>query len=172
MGIQIPKYVEVQLDYPYLERPVVYKFPRLRKRDAQLDEQERALGGGRKMTSAVRLAGLLENAEGWEDHGLAPRGDGESAPAWSQRVALFFASEEMQEFAEDALLYRVAAVFPASTFRRTQDSGLAVDIRGAEGGQRPAVLPHVPQAGTGPEERVPTVPFDEGPRDAEAERTP
>ncbi len=59
MGIQIPKYVEVQLDYPYLERPVVYKFPRLRKRDAQMDEQERALGGGRKMTSAVRLLSRL-----------------------------------------------------------------------------------------------------------------
>jgi len=164
---KIPKSIEVILDYPYLERPLVYTFPRLRKRDAQMDERERALGGGKKLTPAVRLAGLVENVQGWEDEGLPPRDEAETEQAWIQRVALFFSPDDLQEFAEDALMYRVAGVYPASTFRRSQGGGLAVDIRGAEAGQRDAVLPHVSQTGTGPEERMSGLPVDTGPQPPE-----
>ncbi len=164
MGVaKIPKYIEVTLEYPYLDGAVIYKFPRMRRKDAMLDEQERALGQGRKLSAAVRLGGLLEDAHGWEGMGLEPRGEDEPAAAWTQRVASFFSSDEMLEFAEDALVYRQAAIYPASTFRRPEDSGLAVDIRGTEGGQRGAVLPDVPQTGTGPEERMSGLPVDTGP---------
>lgn len=164
----VPRTVTVELTYSYMDEPISYEFPRLRKRDAEIDEQERLFGGGKKMKPSERLAAMVTNIRGWSD--FDPRGEGETDIQFRGRVLAFFKREEMEEYAEDALLYRVSAVFPQATFRRGTDSGLAVDIlRSASAGPGPVVsLSNLSTPGTGPTSRMSGVPIDTGPEQTEA----
>lgn len=144
----LPKFVEVELSYPYLSGPVTYKFPRLRKKDVELDRLERLKGNGHKENPAVRLSGLIEDVHGWEEYGFEPRGADEMDGQWRQRVITFFNNEDMQECAEHALIYRTEAIFPAHTFRSTTDSGIQVDRARTSTGPGTA-LPILPTAGQG-----------------------
>lgn len=126
---QFPKFVEVGLKYSFLENDIVYSFLRLRKKDAELDEQEKMLGGGQKFSMAQRLAHLVEDINGFPN--FEPRNyDGESEAEWRQRVLTFFSTEENLEMAEDALVGRQNAIYPKPTFRRPQNSGLEVNLVG------------------------------------------
>jgi len=130
----LPKFVEVELAYPYMDSPVTYRFPRLRKKDVELDRLERLKGDGHKENPAVRLAGLVEDIRGLEEFGFEPRSENESDGQFGTRVMTFFNNEDMQEIAEHALIFRTEAVFPRTTFRSGTDSSLAVDRpRGSSG---------------------------------------
>jgi hypothetical protein len=110
----LPASIAVELQYPYMDHVVVYTFPRLRKKDAELEDTQRKLGG-RKLTPAERFVHVVENVEGWP--GLDPKRESETTGEFKSRVLNYFNNEDMQEFAEDALAYRFAAVSPAHTFR-------------------------------------------------------
>lgn len=167
MSLKLPKSVEVELKYPYLGLPVVYKFPVRQQSDAALEERERLFGGGRKMRPSDRLAALVEDVHGFESMGLDPRKDGEDVSAFRHRVAQFFDSADGQELAEHAVIYRGLAVSPQSTFRSGPDSGVAEHIRGQEAEQRPGPpLSDVRPAGEGPKVGVPDMSADQGGGDA------
>lgn len=168
MNLKLPASVEVELDYPYLENPVVYTFPLRQKRDAELEERERLLGQGRKMKPANRLAALVENIQGFEKLGLDARRDGEDLDDFRHRVAEFFSTEDGQELAEHAVLYRGLAVSPQSKFRGGPNSGLAVNIRGQEADRPVTPLSDLHTSGTRPEGGMPGVPSNEGNDDAKA----
>jgi hypothetical protein len=158
--MKLPKLVEVELYDRFLDETIVYVFPRRRQRDADLDEREKMLGNGRKMSAAERLSQLVENIQGLESHGLAPRGQDEEEAIWRLRVLTFFRNEDGQELAEDALLSRVSAIYPQSMFRGTSDTGLEVDTHGAQGGHSPVPLRTLREAGKEPGEGLPEVPAD------------
>lgn len=139
MGFKTPpNFIESELDYPYLTKMVTddegnevevlekftYKFPRLRKKDAEVDASERREGKGYKANPAERLSKIVENVSGWEDYGLPSRGADEAEGVFRQRVLTFFSPENMQEYAEHALLARTAGVFPNHSFRSSAPSGL------------------------------------------------
>jgi hypothetical protein len=130
----LPKYLDVELRYSYLDGPVTYKFPRRRAKDAAADEQERMLGEGRKLSPAQRLSRVVEDITGWEAYGFEPRGEDEAEGQWRLRVVAFFDNDEMQEYAEEALAGRTVGVNPSPRFRSSSDRRLAVDAGGAPKG--------------------------------------
>lgn len=168
MNLKLPASVEVELDYPYLENPVVYTFPLRQKRDAELEERERLLGQGKKIKPANRLAALVEDVKGFEALGLDSRREGEDIVDFRNRVAEFFSSEDGQELAEHAILYRGLAVSPQSKFRGGPNSSVAEHIRSEEANRSIPVLSNVHTAGTKPEGGMPDVPSNEADEDAQA----
>ena len=130
------------------------------------EERERLLGQGRKMKPATRLASLVEDVRGFEAMGLDPRREGEDIADYRIRVVEFFSSEDGQELAEHAVLYRGLAVSPQSTFRGGPNSGMAEHLRGQEAERPVPALPDVRSAGQGPEGWVPEVSADQGGNDA------
>jgi hypothetical protein len=144
----VPKFIEVELDYSWCENPIVFVFLRRRKKDAELEDRERMLGDGKKLKPATKLARLVENIKGFP--GLDPRGLEEAEEAYRTRVETFFTNEDGQEFAEDALLYKQAAVFPRLLFRGTENHSLEVNPVGQTAG-RESILPllEVPASGEG-----------------------
>lgn len=90
----------------------IYTFAVQRKADADLADSEAKLAGGKKFSSVEKLARLLtKDPEGFEDF---PTDGGLSA-----RVLAYFSEPGMEDFAEDALLARANAVFPAQLFRES-----------------------------------------------------
>lgn len=151
----LPPTVSVELSYPYMIEdgggPVTYVFPRLRKKDVEMEKAQARRGDGTKDSAAVRLAGIVENIFGWEEYGLLPRQKGESVGGFRQRVIAFFDNEEYQENAEHALVYRSEAIFPVRTFPSVQDSSVQID--NVRSGVRPgAALPVLHQTGEGSSE--------------------
>lgn len=169
MRLKLPGSVGVELKYPYLESPIVYVFPLRQARDAELEERERLFGNGRKMKPADRLAALVEDVQGLESLGLAARGPGEDLGQFRSRVAEFFSSEDGQELAEHAVLYRGLAVSPQSTFCGSPDSQLAVDIRSQEAGRPVLPLSDVRPEGKESEAGVSDLSTDEGSGGSKAE---
>jgi hypothetical protein len=126
-----PTFVEVELKYAYLDVPIVYTFTRRRKKDAEIAEQERILGEGKKLSAANKLAQLVEDITGFPE--FVPRNYNEESEAtWRERVARFFNTEENLEFAGDALLGRDQAIFPRPTFRNPKVGGLEVNMGSKE----------------------------------------
>lgn len=139
MGLKtLPKFIEAELEYSYMTKVVtddegnettvpetiVYKFPRLRKRDVEVDANERRTGNGFKFTSAMRLSKIVEDITGWESYGFPSKGADEALGVFRQRIVTFFDNEDMQEYAEHALLARSAGAYPTSTFRSSSSGSL------------------------------------------------
>lgn len=128
---KLPASLRCVLTYKYgTSSEVAYTFPRLTKRDAEATELER-IGESRNPTDrangkwapARRLSYIVENVEGWED--LNPRQEDESLDQFRARVLAFFNNDDMQEFADHALIAREGVVWPASTFRWIENSSVA-----------------------------------------------
>lgn len=162
---RIPKFLEVEVKYSYLEDSIIYVFPRLRKLDAELDEKERLLGQGKKLKSSERLSFLVENIYGFP--GFEQRGENEPKAEFQKRVMLYFANEEGEEFAEDAIICRLNSVYPHSFHRGRANYRMEVDLPRTGTGET-TVLPlrDLSQAGKGPEDRMSAVPIDPGGRSA------
>lgn len=162
MSLKLPASVEVELKYPYLESALVYVFPLRQQGDAALEERERLFGNGRKMKPAERLASLVEDIHGFEPMGLKPRGAVEDLSVFRSRVAEFFSSEDGQELAEHAMLYRGLAVSPTSIFRGGANSGVAEHLRGKEATRPVPALSDLRPQGEGPGSGVSEVSTDQG----------
>jgi hypothetical protein len=141
----IPNIVEVALSYAFIfqkdkkgnnildefNRPIrkvyVYAFSVLRDAEAKLNERERVLGNGQKLSPAERLAGLLvKEPEGWE---AFPR-DGRPL---ADRVCAFFGQTiKRQQFAQDALDARIAVIYPSQVFLPPANNKLEVGGDGTE----------------------------------------
>jgi hypothetical protein len=148
--LNVPKYIEIELKYSFLEEPVLILFLRRRKKEADLEEKERMLGDGIKLDTATKLSQLVENIVGFP--GLEPRGDGEDEQVYRTRVFAHFNNPDGLEFAEDFILAKQAAVSPRYSFRSSATNRVEVNARGKEAGGH-TVLPllSVPPAGEGPE---------------------
>ncbi len=142
MSLKLPKNIEVELVYAWMDGSLVYEFPRLRKKDADMDEAEKLAGQGRKMKPSSRLAKLLVNVQHVNADGqvvpeanrlVEGRREGEGAEAFADRIERTFSSEEFQELAEDALLYRLNAIYPRALFRSGADSRVAVNLGSEKG---------------------------------------
>ncbi len=123
--MNLAKFIEVELAYSTIPEPIVFIFPRLRRKDSELDEREKMLGKGRKFKPSERLAELVEDIHGAPD--LESRKADESEAEWRNRVARVFGSEDGQEIAEDALLMRLNGVFPRALFRSSASGRVGVD---------------------------------------------
>jgi hypothetical protein len=156
----IPKYVEIELIYPYLETPIIYVFERRRKKDADMEDRERMMGDGKRMTPANKMSQLIENIVGFPE--FDPRDfEKESEQEFRERVFRFFNNEDGQEFAEDALLGRQVSVSPKPLFRSVENNRVEVNMGGdAPGGEPVLHLRAVPPTGEGPEERLSEVRVD------------
>ncbi len=148
----IPTTISVVLAYRYLPEEIEYVFPRRRAKDAELDEQEKmVLGDGKRLSPAQRLSHLVLDIKGFP--GFESRKENESDAEWKTRVFTFFKTTDNEEFAEDAVVYRNAAVFPQSLFRGNSDNSLAIDRVGATSGKLPILeVRPVCSEGEGPKE--------------------